>query len=228
MRKSKRFCSECGRPIHFIKIGGIVRPIHDDGKPCRAGGGDRQQLLPFPLIFTAAFDHPVKSGPCRCPAAPTVFQVHHRDGVSRFDNLEWPWKRHRCDQTVDADFGLDFMVRKLKENQHGWTKLALVAGAKQSWSLERPFHFVALIECANPERRHCLKVACEDGTPAPLLNRARVLSGALVAMTGNGMVKRLQTLSGYGFDCVDQRASPEELEIPAEWLDDGDVRNIRI
>ena len=47
-------------------------------------------------------------------------------------------------------------------------------------------------------------------------------------MTGNGTVKRLQTLSGYGFDCVDERASPEELEIPAEWLDDGRVRNIRI
>jgi hypothetical protein len=101
-------------------------------------------------------------------------------------------------------------------------------GAKQSWSMEKPFHCVAIIECTNPEHRHSLKVICEDGTPTPLLNRARLLSGALVAMTSNGSEKRLETLSGYGFDCVDQRASPEELEIPVEWLGDGDAQNIRI
>jgi hypothetical protein len=228
MRKAKRFCAHCGRAISFAFIHGKVRPMHDDGKPCGAGGGDRQRLLPFPQIFTAAFDHPVTSAPCRCPAAPMVFLVQHRDGVARFDALEWPWQRHHCDQTVNADFGLDFMARHLEQEKHGWIKLALVAGAKQAWSLEKPFHYVAIIECTAPEHRHCLKVVCEAATPAPLLNRARILSGALVAMTGNGTVKRLETLSGYGFDCVDQRASPEELEIPAEWLDDGDARNIRI
>jgi hypothetical protein len=228
MRKAKRFCAHCGRAISFAYIHGKVRPMHDDGKPCGPGGGDRQRLLPFPQIFTAAFDHPVTSAPCRCPAAPTVFLVHHRAGVARFDRLEWPWQRHHCAQTVDADFGLDFAVRQLKEEKHGWIKLALVAGAKQFWSADKPFHYVALVECANPEHRYCLKVTCEDGIPAPLVNRARVLSGALVAMTGNGTVKRLQTLSGYGFTCVDEQASPEELEIPAQWLGDGDAQNIRI
>lgn len=120
------------------------------------------------------------------------------------------------------------MARKLAENQRGWIKLALVAGAKQAWSLGKPFHYVAIIECTASEHRHCLKVVCEEGTPGPLLNRARILTGALVAITGNGAVKRLETLSGYGFDCVDQRASPEELEIPAEWLGDGNAQNIRI
>ena len=182
----------------------------------------------MPLKFPAAFEHPVTAAPCRCPAAPTILLVQHRGGVARFDALEWPWKRHRCEQTVDADFGLDFMARQLTHDRHGWVKLALVAAAKQSWSLDKPFHYVALVECANPEHRHCLKVSCEDGTPTPLLNRARVLSGALVAMTGNGTVKRLQTLSGYGFQCVDERASPEELEIPAEWLDDRDDQDTRI
>jgi hypothetical protein len=228
MRKAKPFCWDCGRPIHFIKMGRIVRPIHDDGRPCLPGGGGRQRLLPFPQIFTAAFEHPVTSGPCRCPAAPTVFLVHHRAGVARFDRLEWPWQRHHCAQTVDADFGLDFVARQLKEEKHGWIKLALVAGAKQFWSADKPFHYVALIECAVPENRHCLKVACEDGIPAQLLNRSRVFPGALVAMAGNGSVKRLQTLSGCGFTCVDERASPEKLEIPTEWLDDRNDQDTRI
>ena len=179
MMNAKRCCSKCGRAINFKIIDGTVRPIHDDGRPCLSGGGSaRQPLLPFPQIFTAAFEHPVTSGPCRCPAAPTVFLVQHRDGVARFDALEWPWKRHHCDQTVDADFGLDFMVRQLNEGQHGWIKLALVAAAKQCWSVDKPFHYVGLIECANQEHRRCLKVTCDAGTPAPLLNRARVLSGA--------------------------------------------------
>jgi hypothetical protein len=228
MRKAKRFCAHCGRAISLAFIGGKVRPIHDDGRPCIPGGSDRQRLLPFPQIFTAAFEHPVMSGPCRCPAAPTVFLVQHRDGVARFDRLEWPWKRHHCDQTVCADFGLDFMWRQLDEGDYGWVKLALVAGARQFWSTDKPFHYVAIIECGNPEQRHCWKVSCEDGIPAPLLNRARVLSGALVAMTGNGTGKRLKTPSGYDFDCVDERASPEELEIPAVWLGDVDAQNIRI
>jgi hypothetical protein len=193
-----------------------------------SSGGDRQRLLPFPQIFAPAFNHPVTSAPCRCPAGPTVFLVQHRDGVARFDRLEWPWKRHQCNQTIDADFGLDFMARKMAQNQRGWIKLALVAGAKQAWSLEMPFHYVAIIECTNPEHRHCFKVSCEDGTPVALLNRARILSGALVAISGNGTVKRLETLSGYGFCCVDQQASPEELEIPVEWLGNGDVQKIRI
>ncbi len=47
-------------------------------------------------------------------------------------------------------------------------------------------------------------------------------------MTRNGTVTRLQTLSGYRFECLDDRASPEELEIPAEWLAAGDAQNIRI
>lgn len=228
MRKAKRFCAQCGRAISFAYIHGKVRPMHDDGKPCGAGGGERQRLLPFPQIFTAAFEHPVTSGPCRCPAAPTVFLVQHRDGVARFDRLEWPWKRHQCDHTGSGDFGLDHMKRQLDERPHEWVKLALVAGTKQSWALDKPFHHVALIVCANPDHRHCLKVRCEDETPAALQNRARILSGALVVMTGNGVVKRLLTSSGYGFECVDDHASPEELDIPAEWLDDGDDQNIRI
>ena len=95
-------------------------------------------MLPFPLLFTAAFDHPIISAPCRCPKAPTIFVVNHRDGLARFDRLEWPWQRHKCAQTVDTDFGLDFIARQLNEEQHDWIKLAFVAGAKQLWLAGKP------------------------------------------------------------------------------------------
>lgn len=228
MKKRKRYCSECGRPIHFIRISGIVRPIHDDGRPCLPVNGVQQRLLPFPQLFTAAFECPVKIEPCRCPAAPMVKSVQLRSGVARFDRLEWPWQRHRCDQTVSVDLGLDYLARQLATEHHDWIRLALVAGAKQAWSVSKPFHFVALIECATPEHRHCLKIVCGAETPEALLNRARVVSGTVVALTGNGEVQRLKTLSGFDFDCVDTRASPDELEIPAEWLGGGDAQYTRI
>jgi hypothetical protein len=89
MIKAKRYCSKCGRPISFAFIDGKVRPIHDDKRPCGASGGDRQRLLPFPLIFTRAFEDPVTSGRCCCPTTPNIMLVHHRDGVARFDCLIW-------------------------------------------------------------------------------------------------------------------------------------------
>jgi hypothetical protein len=125
-----------------------------------------------------------------------------------------------------VDFGLDHMERELAGEEHEWVKLGLVVAAKQFWE-GQPLHYVALMECADLERRHCLKVRCEDGMPAELLRRARVLSGALVALTGNGTVKRLLTTSGYGFECVDDRCSPDELDIPGQWLG-ADPENVRI
>jgi len=86
MRKPKRLCAHRGRAISFAFIGGKVHPIHDDGRPCVPSGADLQKLLPFPRIFTPAFERPVKSGPCRWPAAPSVFLVAHRAGVARLES----------------------------------------------------------------------------------------------------------------------------------------------
>lgn len=220
-------CAKCGRPITFVRIRGKICPLHVDRKPCRPAVSKRDEpQLPLPIIFAPAFDNPVISRPCRCSAAPSVIIVHHKDGVLRFDRVEWPWKRHCCDSTLATDYGLDFLTRRLSEQNLEGIRLGLVAGAKR-FCEDTPFYYVAVLECANTDNKLCLKVRCDPETAPSLAAKARVIPGELVAITGLGPTPNLCTLSGHCFHASTGRYSPEELDIPAEWMGDG-VRDIRI
>lgn len=221
---SRRYCAKCGYPIHFVWLGGRVRPIHDNGHTCAESVRARTFSLPFPSIFPPAFEEPVRRELCRCAQA-TVFTVQHKDGQSRFDQLHWPWKRHQCSHTRGTDYGLDFLERNLAADDHLNPSLALVAGAKRLGGV-RGIHIVAVLNCAEPSLHRCLKVQCESSLPESLVGRARISAGALVGICENGTVRQLATTEGYSFDCIDDHCSPEELDIPADWS--GDPLNIRI
>jgi hypothetical protein len=219
-----RYCAKCGHPIHFVKLGGRVRPIHEGGQSCPANTRSHPRSLEIPTTFPDAFQEPVKSEPCHCQQN-HVLTVQHKDGVSRFNQLVWPWQRHQCAHTKDVDYGLDFLMRTLAGEAHHKISLGLVAGAKRLGG-SKAVHIIAVLDCAEQRIHRCLKVQCDPSLPAELIPRAKIAAGSLVGICENGSIHRVVNTSGYAFDCVDYRCSPEELDIPADWV--GDPLHIKI
>jgi len=159
-------CWWCGQPLDFRTVEGIVRPIHPKRTPCPGRTAGLQLCLPLmPQLFVPAFETPVTQGQCWCSSKSRILTVEHTFGLTRFDRLESPWRRHVCDQTVNPDFGFDHLWRELVGEQHQHVSLALVAGTRQMYGA-RPLIYVAVLECANPAKRHRLEVRCDMATPS--------------------------------------------------------------
>lgn len=219
MTRTTTICWWCGQPLNFRTVEGIVRPIHPKKTRCPGRAVVRQLSLPFTQLFVPAFEQPVTVGKCKCPAKSTILRVKHDHGHLLFEQLEFPWKRHVCDEKVDIDyFGLDYLRRQSAQEQDYQMSLALVAGSRRMWG-RRPSIYVAVLELARPTVRHRLEVRCDETTPSELIQRAQINPGSLVGLCTNGSVRRLISLSGSGFECVDSNCPPGKLDIPAQWFD---------
>jgi hypothetical protein len=90
-------CSYCGDEIEFRYVGGVVIPIHINGGSCSGGRSSGSSSASALLRDYKKHDSYLDPN-ARCPVcgAPVFFYQSPYGGRVFFDDVGWPWPKHRC------------------------------------------------------------------------------------------------------------------------------------
>lgn len=85
-------CWTCGQPIIFRHIDGKLTPIHVNGNQCEGTKLKRDRDYPF----RSADSYVNPNAFCPVCGDQVFFYQSRYGGRVFFDNLGWPWPKHRC------------------------------------------------------------------------------------------------------------------------------------
>jgi hypothetical protein len=87
-------CDKCGDEIVFRWVGGAVIPIHVNGGWCSTGSGSKSVYAQSSFVSSDSYLDPNARCPV-CGAAVYFYRSPHNGRVF-FDDVGWPWPKHRC------------------------------------------------------------------------------------------------------------------------------------
>lgn len=152
-----------------------------------------------------------------------VWGVELRGGVLLLESMGWEWRRHACECGPVSDFGFDWLFKEAMAVV-GAAKsrlkpvLAVVAASRGTGGAGAP-QFVALVEVTEAMQRRCLRVQLSGVLEAGRVVRgSRIEAGTLMALGIDDSIRWCCSVNTFAFDCLDEKASPAELEIPPEWI----------
>jgi hypothetical protein len=78
---------------------------------------------------------------------------------------------------------------------------------------------MAVVEVSEIMERHCLRLRVSGNLEQGLVTRgSRIEAGTLLALGRNGSLKWCYSTNTFEFDCMDDKVSPAELDIPHTWI----------
>lgn len=84
-------CWECGEPIIFRHVDGVLKPIHLQGGWC-SGASNSSDDRPYRSV--EEYTNP--NAYCPVCGEKVFFYQSYNGGRVFFDNLGWPWPKHPC------------------------------------------------------------------------------------------------------------------------------------
>lgn len=202
---------------HRYPITTGVTDLSDDGRRKRKRG----EASPKVDKFEQALIAPVKM--VQCPKQDRQLQAVSLFGTAlRMESVEWPWKWHVCECTTPNTFGLDKLTEWVDEacQQHEIKPLlGVVAASKVTGGPAAP-QLVAVVEVSRPKQVHYLRLQLASSPGESRVSHGcRIAAGTLLALGMNGAIKWCYSTNTFKFDCVDERVSPDELDLPGSGPD---------
>jgi hypothetical protein len=110
-------CTVCGQEIEIRWVGGRLTPIHPYGGCSVSGHGGASSAKPFRSIFS--YINP--NAYCPVCGEPVYYYQSPHGGRVFFDDLGWPWPKHSCTDTKQAQ---EAQVRETERRNRGtlWIK----------------------------------------------------------------------------------------------------------
>lgn len=94
------FCDYCGDEIEFRYMDGRPTPIHVNGGWCSGYSGKSSESSSAPFRSIASYVNP--NAHCPVCGEKVWFYQSPYGGRVFFDNLGWPWPKHRCTDNPQA------------------------------------------------------------------------------------------------------------------------------
>ena len=112
-------CRNCGEPIVFRHVDGILKPIHLNRGWCSAASSSSVSSAPFRSVDSYVNPN------AYCPVCgEKVFYYQSRyGGRVFFDDLGWPWPKHPCTDNSNRALKTPSVVRRsvVIKDRHGQT-----------------------------------------------------------------------------------------------------------
>jgi hypothetical protein len=96
-------CEFCGHRIEFRMMGGRPTPIHVDGNWCP---GNRSAGTSLPRPFQTVHSYVNPNAYCPVCGKRVYYYRSPEGGRVFFDDLGWPWPKHKCTDTRAAQNGV--------------------------------------------------------------------------------------------------------------------------